>query len=273
MRRQAAVTRKTLITMAAAGGVLALGGGYAHADSGTSGHAVNSPGVASGNSDHVPVDAPVNLCGNTVSVVGLLNPAFGNRCSNDSATPNHPGHPGHPGNPGHPAEPEEPDEPCDEDEPDHPGHPGTPGNPGNPGHPGNPGTPGHPGNPGTPGQPGTPGNPGTPGTPGNPGTPGQPGNPGQPGTPGTPGNPGTPGQPGTPGNPGTPGTPGLPGGPTGPGTGGVTPVTHPGQGIAPAQQAGLAATGAGDVLGVGLPLAAGTLLAGAVLYRRARSAA
>ncbi|MFI8263367.1 chaplin [Streptomyces sp. NPDC085665] len=258
MRRQAAVTRKTLITMAAAGGVLALGGGYAHADSGTAGHAVNSPGVASGNSDHVPVDAPVNICGNTISVVGLLNPAFGNRCSNDSATPNHPGHPG---NPGHPAEPEEPDEPCDEDEPHHPGHPG---NPGTPGHPGNPGTPGTPGQPGTPGHPGNPGNPGTPGTPG---TPGQPGNPGTPGTPGQPGNPGTPGNPGNPGTPGTPGTP------TGPGAGGLTPVTHPGQGIAPAQQAGLAATGAGDVLGVGLPLAAGTLLAGAVLYRRARNAA
>ncbi|WP_435884789.1 hypothetical protein [Streptomyces toxytricini] len=44
----------------------------------------------------------------------------------------------------------------------------------------------------------------------------------------------------------------------------------PGAGIGPARQAGLAATGAGDILGVALPLAAGTLLAGAVLYRRAR---
>jgi hypothetical protein len=51
----------------------------------------------------------------------------------------------------------------------------------------------------------------------------------------------------------------------------VTP--GPGAGIAPPRQAALAATGAGDVLGVALPLAAGTLLAGAVLYRRARAAA
>ncbi|WP_327282663.1 MULTISPECIES: chaplin [unclassified Streptomyces] len=253
--------RKTLSIMAAAGGVLALGGGYAHADSGASGHAVNSPGVLSGNSVQAPVDAPVNACGNSISIVGLLNPAFGNGCSQHSATPNHPGHPGHPGQPGHPGEPEEPDEPCDEDEPTHPGQPGHPGTPGQPGHPGNPG---HPGTPGQPGNPGTPGHPGNPGTPGNPGQPGTPGQPGNQGTPGVPGHPGTPG---TPGNPGTPGTPGQPG------AGGVTPVAHPGQGIGPVQQAGLAATGAGDVLGVGLPLAAGTLLAGAVLYRRARNAA
>jgi hypothetical protein len=30
----------------------------------------------------VPVHVPVNVCGNTVSVIGLLNPAFGNTCIN-----------------------------------------------------------------------------------------------------------------------------------------------------------------------------------------------
>ncbi|MGV9314443.1 chaplin family protein [Streptomyces sp. NPDC003691] len=80
------VTRKGLITMAAAaGGALALGGGYAQADSGAHGAAVNSPGVASGNNVQVPVNVPVNACGNTVDVVGLLNPAFGNNCANTSA--------------------------------------------------------------------------------------------------------------------------------------------------------------------------------------------
>lgn len=78
------VTRKGLITVAAAGGVLALGGGYAHADSGAAGTAANSPGVLSGNNVQVPVDVPVNVCGNTVNVVGLLNPAIGNRCANVS---------------------------------------------------------------------------------------------------------------------------------------------------------------------------------------------
>jgi hypothetical protein len=30
----------------------------------------------------VPVHVPVNVCGNTISVIGLLNPAFGNTCVN-----------------------------------------------------------------------------------------------------------------------------------------------------------------------------------------------
>ncbi|MCX5076275.1 hypothetical protein ACFWHQ_11840 [Streptomyces sp. NPDC060334] len=41
----------------------------------------------------------------------------------------------------------------------------------------------------------------------------------------------------------------------------------------PGQGQGLAETGAGDVLSAGVPLAGGLLLAGAVLYRRARNAA
>jgi hypothetical protein len=80
------VTRKGLITMAAAGGALAIGGGYAQADSGAFGGAANSPGVASGNTVQVPVSVPVNVCGNTVNVVGLLNPAIGNTCANKSGT-------------------------------------------------------------------------------------------------------------------------------------------------------------------------------------------
>ncbi|MEV8031885.1 chaplin [Streptomyces sp. NPDC086182] len=56
--------------------------GGAAADSGVEGAAVNSPGVLSGNVVQVPVHIPVNVCGNTVDVVGLLNPAFGNACVN-----------------------------------------------------------------------------------------------------------------------------------------------------------------------------------------------
>ncbi|MFC9092919.1 chaplin [Streptomyces sp. NPDC002387] len=76
------VTRKGLMTVAAATGVLAVTGGYAHADSGAHGSATNSPGVLSGNSVQVPVHIPVNVCGNTVNVIGLLNPAAGNMCAN-----------------------------------------------------------------------------------------------------------------------------------------------------------------------------------------------
>ncbi|MFF9478972.1 chaplin [Streptomyces sp. NPDC014733] len=78
------VARKGLITVAAAGGILAATVGYAHADAGAQGGAAHSPGVASGNNVQVPVHVPVNACGNTVNVVGLLNPAMGNSCVNGS---------------------------------------------------------------------------------------------------------------------------------------------------------------------------------------------
>ncbi|GLW73282.1 hypothetical protein Kpho02_55810 [Kitasatospora phosalacinea] len=56
--------------------------GAASASAGAEGVAAGSPGVLSGNLVQVPVHVPVNLCGNTVSVVGALNPAFGNSCAN-----------------------------------------------------------------------------------------------------------------------------------------------------------------------------------------------
>ncbi|MER5443047.1 chaplin [Streptomyces sp. NPDC002790] len=74
------VMRKGLITVAAASGVLAVTGGYAHADSSANGSSSGSPGVLSGNSVEAPVDVPVDACGNTINVVGLLNPASGNDC-------------------------------------------------------------------------------------------------------------------------------------------------------------------------------------------------
>ncbi|MDT0432678.1 MULTISPECIES: chaplin [unclassified Streptomyces] len=55
----------------------------AMADAGAEAAAVGSPGVLSGNVLQVPVHIPVNVCGNSINVVGLLNPAFGNACVND----------------------------------------------------------------------------------------------------------------------------------------------------------------------------------------------
>jgi hypothetical protein len=86
------------------------------------GAAVGSPGVASGNVVQVPVDVPVNACGNTVNVAGALNPAAGNACVNTSPrrgeehhrAPHHPHHPGvghHPQHPGHRVEPIKPSHP------------------------------------------------------------------------------------------------------------------------------------------------------------------
>lgn len=80
-----AVARKGLVTAMVAGGVLASAG-YAQADATAAGGAADSPGVASGNTVQVPLSVPVNACGNTVDVVGLLNPAFGNSCANTSHT-------------------------------------------------------------------------------------------------------------------------------------------------------------------------------------------
>ncbi|MFP3963346.1 chaplin [Actinomadura fulvescens] len=54
----------------------------AHRAPGAQGAAVNSPGIASGNVVQVPVQVPVNACGNTINIVGLLNPTFGNTCVN-----------------------------------------------------------------------------------------------------------------------------------------------------------------------------------------------
>ncbi|MET8687291.1 chaplin [Streptomyces sp. NPDC004732] len=67
-----------------AGAVMALSlGAPAFADAGAEGAAVGSPGVLSGNSVQIPVHVPVNVCGNSVDVIALLNPAFGNTCAND----------------------------------------------------------------------------------------------------------------------------------------------------------------------------------------------
>ncbi|MEU5624441.1 chaplin ChpF [Streptomyces tendae] len=65
-----------------AGAVVLSGTGMAMADAGAEGAAVGSPGVLSGNVVQVPVHVPVNVCGNTIDVIGLLNPAFGNACEN-----------------------------------------------------------------------------------------------------------------------------------------------------------------------------------------------
>jgi hypothetical protein len=74
---------RTLLVGSLTALALAGGAGTAAADNGAVGAATGSPGVLSGNVVQVPVEIPVNACGNTVSVVGLLNPAVGNRCAND----------------------------------------------------------------------------------------------------------------------------------------------------------------------------------------------
>ncbi|MDT0265214.1 chaplin [Streptomyces sp. DSM 44915] len=64
------------------GGIAAAGAGVASADSNAVGGAAGSPGVISGNNVQIPLDVPINISGNTVNIVGLLNPAFGNFAGN-----------------------------------------------------------------------------------------------------------------------------------------------------------------------------------------------
>ncbi|MFE0423214.1 chaplin [Streptomyces sp. NPDC058953] len=73
---------KAAAVLAGSGALLAGGAGMAAADAGAHGAAANSPGVISGNVVQVPINIPVNVCGNTIDVIGLLNPAFGNQCAN-----------------------------------------------------------------------------------------------------------------------------------------------------------------------------------------------
>ncbi|MFD3544962.1 chaplin family protein [Streptomyces sp. NPDC058655] len=70
-----------------AGGGLAVAsvGGLAYADADATGQAERSPGLLSGNLVQLPVNVPVDACGNTVNVVGVLNPAAGNRCTNQAS--------------------------------------------------------------------------------------------------------------------------------------------------------------------------------------------
>ncbi|MFI5675768.1 chaplin ChpE [Streptomyces cellulosae] len=71
--------KKAAAVTMVAGALVAAGAGMASAtDAHADGQAVGSPGVASGNLVQAPVHVPVNAVGNSVNVIGVLNPAFGN---------------------------------------------------------------------------------------------------------------------------------------------------------------------------------------------------
>ncbi|MVO88624.1 DUF320 domain-containing protein [Streptomyces sp. p1417] len=80
--------KHTILAAAALAAVTVVGGaGAAVASPGPDGATAaakvsNSPGVLSGNAIQVPIDLGVNLCGNSVDVLAVLNPAAGNKCKN-----------------------------------------------------------------------------------------------------------------------------------------------------------------------------------------------
>ncbi|MEU6864526.1 chaplin [Streptomyces sp. NPDC046876] len=67
----------TLALCATLGGV-----GSAVADSTATGTAIGSPGVLSGNVVQIPIHIPINVCGNSINIIGALNPAGGTVCIN-----------------------------------------------------------------------------------------------------------------------------------------------------------------------------------------------
>ncbi|MFE1455165.1 chaplin [Streptomyces sp. NPDC058735] len=260
------ITRKGLMTVAAATGVIAAAGGSAHADSGARGAASGSPGVLSGNTVQAPVHVPVNVCGNTVDVIGVLNPSVGNACDNKDGGSSSGGHGEHgeqDGRGGSHADGHAGDSPGvgSGNHVQAPVHvpvnvcgnsvdvvgiatPGTGNDCPNGGYGDDHGTPpggGHE-------------------------------NPGQPGGPPDPGAPGDPGSPEGPGGPADPGTPPSTGAET---PGGSSQGNQPrGQFVTqPEAESQLASTGSDLPLGLVLPAGAGALLAGAVLYRKARASA
>ena len=80
-------TKRRVVLGMTTGGLLVggLGMGIAQADTAASGATADSPGLLSGNLIQIPVNIPVNVCGNSISVVGILDSATGNTCTNSGS--------------------------------------------------------------------------------------------------------------------------------------------------------------------------------------------
>jgi ChpA-C len=77
-------TKKIAALIGTTGALVMAGAGMANAEATAHGSAQDSPGVVSGNNVQVPVHIPVNVCGDTISVIGLLDQAVDNHCTNEN---------------------------------------------------------------------------------------------------------------------------------------------------------------------------------------------
>jgi len=77
-------TKRRVVLGMTTGGLLMTGIGMANAQADTtaSGGTAHSPGIGSGNAVELPINAPINVCGNQVDVIGILNSVTGNSCTN-----------------------------------------------------------------------------------------------------------------------------------------------------------------------------------------------
>lgn len=75
--------RKTLVaTAVTAAAVLGSAGTAFASGAGAVGGASDSPGLLSGNVVQVPINVPVNVCGDDISILAALTSADGNTCVN-----------------------------------------------------------------------------------------------------------------------------------------------------------------------------------------------
>jgi ChpA-C len=78
------LTKRRVALGMTTGGLLITGLGVsaAHADTSATGETSHSPGVGSGNLIQLPINAPINVCGNQLDVIGILDSVTGNSCEN-----------------------------------------------------------------------------------------------------------------------------------------------------------------------------------------------
>ncbi|MBS2534288.1 chaplin [Catenulispora sp. NF23] len=75
--------RKTIVAAAmAAFAVVGFAGTASASGAGAIGGAIGSPGLLSGNNIQVPVNIPINVCGDNVGILSALLGSAGNVCVN-----------------------------------------------------------------------------------------------------------------------------------------------------------------------------------------------
>ena len=81
-------TKRRVVLGMTTGGLLMTGLGMAsaHADTTATGETSHSPGIGSGNLIQLPVNAPINVCGNQIDVIGILDSVTGNSCENNGGS-------------------------------------------------------------------------------------------------------------------------------------------------------------------------------------------
>jgi hypothetical protein len=76
------IIKATALAAASCAAVVGAAGAASAQTGGASanGSAVGSPGVLSGDVIQVPINLPINVCGNSIDIIALLNPTAGNAC-------------------------------------------------------------------------------------------------------------------------------------------------------------------------------------------------